>query len=51
MAKVRRPFDVSTTAQAAALASIADTAEIARRRALNAEGRADLAAHARASTA
>ena len=42
MAKVRRPFDVSTTAQAAALASIADTAEIARRSALNAEGRADL---------
>ena len=41
MAKVRRPFDVSTTAQVAALASLADTAEIARRRALNAEGRAD----------
>ena len=34
MAKVRRPFDVRTTAQVAALASIADTAEIARRSAL-----------------
>jgi histidinol-phosphate aminotransferase len=38
MAKLRRPFDVTTTAQAAALASLDDPAEIARRRALNAEG-------------
>src|SRR5206468_8625184 len=38
MAKVRRPFDVTTTAQVAAVASIADDAEIARRRAVNAHG-------------
>ncbi len=44
MAKVRRPFDVSTPAQVAALASLDDTAEIARRRALNAEGLVRLAA-------
>ena len=44
MAKVRRPFDVSTPAQVAALASLGDAAEIARRRALNAEGLARLAA-------
>jgi histidinol-phosphate aminotransferase len=44
MAKVRRPFDVSTTAQAAALASLDDAAEIARRRAVNAEGLARLGA-------
>jgi len=37
--KVRRAFDVTTTAQAAALASIGDDAEIARRRAQNARGR------------
>ena len=43
MAKVRRPFDVSATAQVAALASLGDTDEIARRRALNADGRAELA--------
>jgi histidinol-phosphate aminotransferase len=42
MAKVRRPFDVSTTAQAAAVASLGDAEEITRRRALNAEGRAEL---------
>jgi len=42
--KVRRAFDVSATAQAAALASIGDDAEIARRRVQNAEGRARLAA-------
>src|SRR6185437_6600392 len=42
--KVRRAFDVPTTAQAAALASIDDDAEIARRRAENARGRAQLAA-------
>jgi len=40
--KVRRAFDVTATAQAAALASIGDDAEIARRRASNAEGRAQL---------
>ncbi len=39
MAKVRRPFDVSTTAQVAALASLGEHAEIARRRELNTEGR------------
>jgi len=35
MAKVRRPFDVTTPAQIAAVASIDDADEIARRRALN----------------
>jgi histidinol-phosphate aminotransferase len=40
--KVRRAFDVPTTAQAAALASMDDDAEIARRRAENARGRAQL---------
>jgi len=44
MAKVRRPFDVTTTAQAAALASLDDPGEIARRRALNEEGRYRIAA-------
>lgn len=38
MAKVRRPFDLTTPAQVAALASIGDEAEIARRRAVNTEG-------------
>jgi histidinol-phosphate aminotransferase len=38
MAKVRRPFDVTTTAQVAALASLDDAAEIARRRDVNTEG-------------
>jgi len=38
LAKVRRPFDVTTSAQSAALASLDDDAEIARRRAVNAEG-------------
>ncbi len=38
--KVRRAFDVTATAQAAALASLDDPAEIARRRELNATGRA-----------
>ncbi|HEY2325893.1 MAG TPA: histidinol-phosphate transaminase [Gaiellaceae bacterium] len=42
MAKVRRAFDVSTAAQEAALASIGDDQELARRRALNAEGLARL---------
>ena len=40
--KVRRAFDVGATAQAAALASIGDEAELARRRAANAVGRARL---------
>ena len=40
--KVRRAFDVTATAQAAALASIGDDAELARRRAANAAGRAQL---------
>jgi histidinol-phosphate aminotransferase len=40
--KVRRAFEVTATAQAAALASIGDDAEIERRRAANAEGRAQL---------
>jgi histidinol-phosphate aminotransferase len=38
MAKVRRPFDLTTPAQVAALASIDDDAEIARRRAVNEDG-------------
>jgi histidinol-phosphate aminotransferase len=38
MAKVRRPFDVTTPAQVAAVASIGEEAEIARRRAVNADG-------------
>jgi len=42
MAKVRRPFDVTTTAQVAALASLGDEREIARRRDLNRSGLADL---------
>lgn len=40
--KVRRAFDVTTPAQVAALASIGDEAELARRRATNAAGRAQL---------
>ncbi len=42
--KVRRAFDVTAPAQAAALASIDDNAEIARRRTENARGRAQLEA-------
>jgi histidinol-phosphate aminotransferase len=42
MAKVRRPFDITTPAQVAALASIGEDAELARRRAVNAEGLARL---------
>jgi len=38
MTKVRRPFDLTTTAQVAALASIDGGAEIERRRASNAAG-------------
>jgi histidinol-phosphate aminotransferase len=41
--KVRRAFDVTVTAQAAALASLGDEAEIARRRELNRSGRERLA--------
>ena len=41
--KVRRAFDVAATAQAAALASLDDREEIARRRRLNATGRDRLA--------
>jgi histidinol-phosphate aminotransferase len=44
MAKTRRPFDVTSPAQEAALASLDDPAEIARRRELNAAGFAQLAA-------
>jgi histidinol-phosphate aminotransferase len=40
--KVRRPFDLNVPAQAAALASIGDDAEIERRRRLNAQGRATI---------
>jgi histidinol-phosphate aminotransferase len=42
LAKVRRAFDVTATAQAAAIASIGDETELARRRAANARGRARL---------
>jgi histidinol-phosphate aminotransferase len=40
--KVRRAFDVVATAQAAALASLGDEDELARRRALNATGREEV---------
>jgi len=40
--KVRRAFDVTTPAQAAALASVGDAEELALRRAANARGRAQL---------
>jgi histidinol-phosphate aminotransferase len=42
MAKVRRPFDLTTPAQLAAVASIDEAAEIERRRAVNADGLARL---------
>src|SRR5436305_9162413 len=42
MTKTRRPFDVTSPAQAAALASMDDPLEIGQRRALNAEGLAQL---------
>jgi histidinol-phosphate aminotransferase len=45
--KVRRAFDVTATAQVAALASIDDSGEIARRRTENARGRAQLEAAVR----
>ncbi len=38
MAKVRRPFDLTTPAQVAAVASIGDEAELARRREVNRSG-------------
>jgi histidinol-phosphate aminotransferase len=41
-AKVRRPFDITTPAQVAAIASIGEEAELANRRALNVEGLARL---------
>jgi histidinol-phosphate aminotransferase len=44
MAKTRRPFDITTQAQVAAVASLDDPEELARRRAQNAEGRDELAA-------
>ena len=46
--KVRRAFDVDAIAQAAAVASIGDAEELARRRALNKEGRDVLAGTLRA---
>jgi histidinol-phosphate aminotransferase len=42
MAKVRRPFDITTPAQVAAVASIGDAAELARRREVNRSGLAQL---------
>jgi histidinol-phosphate aminotransferase len=48
IAKVRRAFDVSAIAQAAALASLDDADELERRRRLNEEGRAELEATLRA---
>jgi histidinol-phosphate aminotransferase len=42
LGKVRRAFDFNTQAQAAALASLADPAELERRRALNAAAREEL---------
>jgi histidinol-phosphate aminotransferase len=43
LGKVRRAFDVSSEAQAAALASLRDRAEVERRRRRNAEGRPEIA--------
>ncbi len=40
--KTRRPFDLTTPAQEAALASLDDTAELRRRAEVNAEGRNEL---------
>jgi histidinol-phosphate aminotransferase len=42
MAKVRRPFDVSTTAQVAALASLSDGVEVTSRRVANRRGLEEL---------
>jgi histidinol-phosphate aminotransferase len=47
--KVRRAFDVSSAGQAAALASLGDDAELARRRSVNREAMARLAASLRAN--
>jgi histidinol-phosphate aminotransferase len=44
LTKTRRPFDITTPAQVAALASLDDLAELDRRRALNADGMIVLAA-------
>jgi histidinol-phosphate aminotransferase len=44
MAKLRRPFDISTPAQEAAIASLDDSEELSWRRRFNAEGRATLEA-------
>jgi histidinol-phosphate aminotransferase len=44
LGKVRRAFDVSSPAQEAALASLGDDEELARRRALNEEGRSAIEA-------
>ena len=44
LGKVRRAFDVSSPAQEAALASLGDDEELARRRALNEEGRSTIEA-------
>jgi histidinol-phosphate aminotransferase len=49
LTKVRPAFDVSLAAQEAAIASIGDVDELARRRALNTEGRAELAGILRAA--
>jgi histidinol-phosphate aminotransferase len=49
IAKVRRAFDVSAPAQAAALASLDNAGELERRRLATAEGRAQLEEHLRAS--
>lgn len=46
--KVRRAFDIGSPAQEAALASLDDPAELARRRAVNAAGRSELEAVLRA---
>jgi histidinol-phosphate aminotransferase len=48
MAKTRRPFDLTTTAQVAAVASVDDAEQLALRRALNAEGLVRLAGILRA---
>jgi histidinol-phosphate aminotransferase len=44
MVKLRRPFDISSPAQQAAVASLDDNGELDRRRELNAAGRAELEA-------
>jgi histidinol-phosphate aminotransferase len=49
IAKVRRAFDVSAPAQAAALASLDNAGELERRRRATADGRAQLQEHLRAS--